>query len=126
MNVRYHTEDGVLVVTLVGELSKKDLLQIHSETSKHQREGGTQRVLVDARLARSCVSVAERFELTSSLRERFSQNTKHAVVYSPGKHDLSEVTFAQNVAFNRGTSLKMFTDIIEARAWLANTDSYRE
>ena len=119
MTVNYHTEQGILVVTLVGDLSQQDALRVQQEASKRQKEHGIRGILVDARLARSRMSTIDRFELLSSFQERFSSTTKHAVVYSPGNHDLSEVTFAENVAFNRGVRLKMFTDIDEARDWLS-------
>lgn len=121
MSVRYHTEEHILVVTLDGDLSKQDASRAHREASKRQKDDGIQGILVDARLARSQMSTAERFELLSSFQEMFSSITRHAVVYSPG-HDLSEVRFAENVAFNRGVCLKMFTDINDARSWLGSID----
>lgn len=122
MSVKYHTEGHILVVTLVGDLSKQDLMQSHREASERQKENGIRGILVDGRLARSRVSTAERFNLVCSLQEMYSLVTKHAVVYTPGHHDPEEATFAENVATNRGVRLKMFTDIGDARVWLEIAD----
>jgi len=122
MTVDYHTEKSILVITLVGDLLKQDALRVQREASKRQKENGTRGILIDARLARSRLSTIDRFEFYSSFQEVYSSGTKHAVVYSPGNHDLSEITFAENVTFNRGVCLKMFTDIDEARDWMGQKD----
>lgn len=105
-----------------GILDRESLWEYVSEMNTHIKKEKANLVLSDFREAVVPFSVAEIFHLPDE-HEKFNQATgviistiKRAMLFSDSNHEL--VQFFENVATNRGQSVKVFGDETEALAWL--------
>ncbi|OPY93252.1 MAG: hypothetical protein A4E73_00308 [Syntrophaceae bacterium PtaU1.Bin231] len=96
------------------EQSRKDLKDVLRGSK------GTRNVLVDMRKAALKVSTIDVHQFVASHRDELPADLRIAVLVD--SQDWSIAIFAENVAHNRGTSLRAFRDETRARAWLEMND----
>lgn len=118
MTVTFHLDNDILIMTLTGNWSLPDAVPTRAESAQLQRKHNIRSILVDVRKARIELSTLELFDFCASFQSTFLPGTRHAVLYSHEDHDLSDITFAENVSRNRGVIMKMFTDHNDALEWL--------
>lgn len=74
--------------------------------------------LVDLRQVRNAFSTMDHFNLISS-SVTHSEISRTAIAVIVGVSDFDDFRFAEDLAFNRGLYLRIFTDAGAAIAWLA-------
>jgi hypothetical protein len=116
-------QDQMLVVTLTGRVVGSDVEAAQTMAARVADERGLRKVLVDMRSADPRVGMMDIFDLHAALFGRFSLGTRHAVVFSPETYDPRNAKFGEDVAVNRGISVKTFTRIREATDWLDDGES---
>ncbi len=112
-------QDGdILVATVTGELDLKAYLSARDQVRKHLDTTHSRSVLFDIRATVLHLSTLDVFDAAASNPGVIPSGTRYAIVISPQAVSLSNVTFGETVAANRGALLRAFTDISQAREWL--------
>ena len=123
MAVSCREENGIMVMTFSGCVSKQEALSAREEASLRQMKDGVRAYLVDIRNAQIPISTTDLYDFFASLNAAFDFRTRHAVLYSPEKNDLADIAFGENMSVNRGIFLRVFSQKAEALAWLNNENS---
>ena len=120
MSAEIRVEDGIVVVAFRGAVTKDDTVEARAESAKLVVDQSAPRFFVDLREATLEMSVADIFAVNSSHADALPAGTRHAVVITPEMKSVGpeDVRFAETVAYNRGTELRIFADADEARRWL--------
>ncbi|HOU50371.1 MAG: anti-sigma factor antagonist [Smithella sp.] len=116
-------KDGVFEVTLVGELSESNVEKMQRDFSSIIKANGVQDMLVDIR------DLDGRFMVESAYRhiERIltdQPNVNIAIVDFPDNLDFA--SHFEKSTMQSGQSLKCFTDMDAARAWLKSNKEENE
>lgn len=111
-------EDGVVVIRPADMWTPAQARAQQAEAARILGANGIRSVLVDMRGIHHGFSTLDIHEFNTRHREAFPPGTRHAVVVSGATIPPADARFAENVAVNRGVSLKVFTDIDEALRWL--------
>ena len=109
------TNDGILEIILTGEFIASALEELQNNVSDIIEAKGAKNVLVDVRAFKGRASVVETY---ISVRRPLPirQKVNAAIVDLPENAEI--MSFLETTALNAGWSLKCFTDIDAARAWL--------
>ena len=121
MEWTFHTELCVdyLVATVVGDLDGKDYRDMRDMLREVLESSGVQKALLDIRQAVLHVTFMELYSMAASNPDVIPRGTKYAILYSEKTVSPAEVKFGEDVATNRGASLKVFSIKEEAERWLA-------
>lgn len=117
------TDEGGRYVRLEfdGRVTISDLEQSRKVLKDVLREsGGTRKVLVDMRKASLSVSTIDVHQFVASHRNELPAHVLIAVLVQ--SKDWSIAIFAENVAHNRSTSMRVFREEVHARAWLGTSE----
>jgi hypothetical protein len=113
-------QDGdILVATVTGELDLKAYLSARDQIRKHLDATHSRSVLFDIRATVLHLSTLDVFDAASSNPGVIPGGTRYAIVFSPQGVPASNISFGETVASNRGAMLRAFSDISQARQWLA-------
>jgi hypothetical protein len=124
IQVRAQPYPKYLKITLTGEFNAAEIPETADRflelCGQHQKEN----VLADVFALQGNPSFLERFTLatvfaTKYIRARMTHQVPPCLFAVVGNHPMvDERKFEENVAKNRGTPVKTFTDLKEALAWL--------
>jgi len=114
----FRVEEGILVVTLTGEMTDAENCEARRACAELCRQQDVSRMLIDLRGAVIRSSLLDTYLFVTSLAEGFPPDTLYAVLFSPETHDPDRARFSEDVAAKRGIRVKMFTREDEAREWL--------
>lgn len=109
--------EGIIEIVITGELTKNTINRLHAEVIAIIRENNAKAVLCDVRSANGPHEIIEAYFRVRSI----PQDVKilpSAVVDRP--ENLDYQSFYETTAANIGQSMKWFTDMESARAWLKN------
>ena len=111
----FSVNDGIVEIVLTGELNKHAIDMVHAEVIKILKENNAKAALADVRYAKGPQDITSAFFRVRNfpLEYRF---WPLAIVDRPVNEEFK--SFYMTTAANVGQSLKWFTDIDEARAWL--------
>ncbi len=107
--------EGIVEIVITGELTKDTLDRLHAEVITIVRENNAKAVLCDVRSAKGPNEIVEAYFRARSI----PQDVKilpSAVVDRSANWDYK--SFYETTSANAGHSMKWFTDIESARAWL--------
>jgi hypothetical protein len=114
-------EGNLLHVKALGTRTFENVVSIIKDILQTCAEQGTHKVLVDVRALEGRLSIADAFEIPTSI---FPQMRDRTILQKGAIVDLKEFEkgykFFENVAVNRGFNIRIFPDIDEAIAWLKN------
>jgi hypothetical protein len=117
MDFTLELRDGVLRVTVMGQVSLNNAVEIFQESVDAAVERGTKLILVDCSAVTGDLSVLQSYEIGRRSAEYALQKSKAlkvAVVGTPPVID----EFAALVASNRGVTTETFSDTSNAVDWL--------
>jgi hypothetical protein len=120
MDFTIEPRNGLVLVTVTGQISLNDSVEIFQKTFDAAIELGTNLILIDCTAMTSVLSGLERYHLGSISAEYVLQRSngsidlKVAVVGTPPVID----GFAALVASNRGVTTETFSDTSNAVEWL--------
>lgn len=100
-----------------GVADAAEILRAQAEAVEALTARRWSRFLVDLRQVENAYSTMDHFNLVSSSAAR-SEIIRSAIAIVVDPVDLDDFRFAEDVAFNRGLRLKVFTDAGGAAAWL--------
>ena len=109
--------DGIVRASVSGVFSLDNAKAFFNEMLRRAREEGINRILIDARGLTTEMPTIERYEFGGHMVEQGAHAFKIAFVGTDDQvwHD----RFLETVSVNRGLNAKSFTEIDEARDWLA-------
>jgi len=110
-------EWGVLEVVSTGDLELAEMELERSEVGEMMQKNGFRKILVDDTAITSLPSSVELYQFGSTFWQS-ALPAKIIIAHVVHKDVLSEMEFLENVAVNRGTNIKTFTDHDEAFNWL--------
>ena len=103
-------------LVMSGSMTRDDYERSSVQLSSVLEENGRKRLLVDTRQRTSELSTTGDYDFTKQLPSRFPPGTRLAILFAPDK--VQNLNFVQTVARNRGLSLMLFDDDVEAVGWL--------
>lgn len=106
--------DGILEVVFTGEVTKNSVEKLAIDGASIIIGKGSKNVMVDIRSLKGRLGIMDTYSFVRTPYEKPMVNC--AVVDIPENSEYIE--FLENTAVNAGLSLKCFTDIDAARAWL--------
>jgi hypothetical protein len=107
--------DGILEVIMTGELIKNEYDKMSNEVIALTNSTGAKNMLVDIRTLKGRLSIAETYERVRNYPPHMYK-THIAMVDVLENADYQK--FHETTGLNAGMTLKFFTDIDAARAWL--------
>ena len=110
-------EWGVIEVISRGDLDLAEMELERTKVGKMMQKNGFRKILVDDRAITSLPSSVELYQFGSTFWQS-ELPAKVIVAHVVHKDVLSEMEFLENVAVNRGTNVKTFTDYDDAFTWL--------
>ena len=110
-------ETGYLHARFMGTHSPENLLRFLEETHEEGIRSGHTALLLEIISEGGSLGFSNLYRVIS---QRSSAGTKfRKIAYVDlSDRDPSGMTFAENVAANRGVNIRLFRDLNEARAWL--------
>lgn len=115
------TEDGLLVVTAAGrDDNLQEVIDYGRAVMDLAAQAGQTHVLCDERNLVYTLDTVDTFHLAKNIAEHAPSVTRLAIVCRP--QDFEDGKFWETVAVNRGLHARVFTDVLKARAWLANVE----
>lgn len=120
MGIHYSAKvDGdVLVVTATGfDESADEVRQYGLWVIGEGKRTGVARILCDERELEYRLSTLDTYATAAFIAAEAPRLARVAIVCSPRSMD--DARFFENVAVNRGLTVRAFEDIAEARAWVA-------
>ena len=110
-------EDGNYVrLTLERVLTRKDHEEFRVKALTALTDTGWTKVLIDATRADPKMSVFDDYEYTSDHQSHLPPKLRTAIIYRAEEE--KKFKFIENVAFNRGVGIRIFTGENQALAWL--------
>lgn len=122
MSIELKWEGDLLIVTVSGTWTKSDHLQSREKVRSIFNEIRITNILYDIRKTTIPISLLELFEFASSNSIFFPRGICQAIVFSPTTFSCSNARFAETVACNRGSIMKWFNNINDAKKWCAKFD----
>jgi len=107
--------EGIVEIAITGELTSSALQSLHAEVIAIIRAQNAKAVLCDVRALKGPQDISEAYYRARSIPVDIKRLSA-AVVEQP--NDVAYQSFHETTAANIGMSLKWFTDIDAARAWL--------
>lgn len=121
-SVTYDAADELILIVLIGPVDMPLIESLRLQVMQLVAEHACPYMLVDARDAQSAMSVAEIFQqpqrTADDLAEIGLEKTRFCRAYVVGP-DRDDLQFYEMVAANRGHCVKVFSNIADAKAWLA-------
>ncbi len=105
--------DGILEIIITGELKESSINKIYNKVDNIIKANGVVKAIWDFRAFKGRVDKTEFYRLVRNHPSVFYE-IQAAIV------DLPENTDYETAARNAGLSIKWFTDIDTARAWIKN------
>jgi len=119
MDHEVEKRDRVVRVIPEGPMRLVTIRQLSAAAIAAAPPGRPRKFLSEDRNMLPELSTVELFDLPSILeRLGLERSDRIAVVYSPDSPKRSDFEFFENVAYNRGYAVKLFTDPDKARDWL--------
>lgn len=109
-----------ILAALKGEVDKDEYLAARQRVVAEVGKAGSSGILLDLRQARLKISTLDVFAVASTTASVIPPGTKYAIVVSAETLESNDVKFGENVATNRGASLRVFEDEASARSWLSH------
>ena len=106
--------DNIIEVVYAGILTRQDIESTRTKFQGILAEKSIDSIFVDMTRLESAPSIFDIFEIISSI----PAGLKIAMLITPSSPIIREVTFAETVGRNRGTTIKICLDQNEARQWL--------
>ena len=120
----WHREQGFLHFRITGENSPENVRSYMAEARTIAVQQGCPRVLIEENLSGEGLGLLDIYTLVArGAAEGLSGVSWMAFVDSNPQHDPARMSFAENVAVNRGLNVRVFRDVESARAWLAERAS---
>ncbi len=117
INVTFKIKDDILFVTASGK--DDSLEEVEEYGMKVLGQGilsNCRKILCNEIDLEYNISVIDTYESAKFISENAPKICKVALVCNP--KNLSDAKFWETVSFNRGLTVKVFTDISEAESWL--------
>ncbi len=109
-----------IVVRHAGKLSVPEVEASRQEVAELARERGLFLILLDlSQAAPSSLTTSEIFALCSTQWNVLPGGMAIAVVYGPGQFSDEDARLAETVSWNRGVTLRPFSDLEAAHRWLS-------
>jgi len=119
-HVAYDPQCDCLIGEFIGSIDHEKLEEYALEVAEAAKEHGCRRILNDLRKAEVRFSTTEIIEIPGFLETTgIDRSWKRAVVVS---QSLEDYRFYETTALNRGYTVKIFTDLTEARDWLTQEE----
>jgi hypothetical protein len=116
---KYHlsmsVRDGIVEIVATGEITKNDLDALRAEVLKSVRENNAKAILWDSRAAKGPKDITGAYYRARSVPSD-ARILPCAIVELRENKDFQ--SFYETTAYNAGQSMKYFSDIESARAWL--------
>jgi hypothetical protein len=106
--------NNIIEIVYAGILTRKDIESTRTKFQEILAEKSIDSIFVDITRLESTPSIFDIFEIISSI----PAGLKIAMLITPSSPIIREVTFAETVGRNRGTTIKICLDRNEARQWL--------
>ena len=117
--IDYLKEDDIVVVNTSGIITWEDNKQMSRKALAASIRHGTNRVLVDHRAIQPNLSVLQIDNLPGMFREiGIGPECRVAVLFDPASPRSSNFTFFQHVSIIASLQCRVFSELVEALAWL--------
>ena len=103
-------------VVFSGRVTEEQHYEARDDANIALSEAGWNRLLVDATEIDAEMTVVEDYQFTKDHPFSLPPTVRMAILHRPDEEE--RFRFIENVAKNRGSNLKIFTDQAEAIAWL--------
>lgn len=113
--INLSSDSAYICLTHTGETPFSEYEDGRNEAIASMQSHGLFKLLVDVRNVTSSLSLLEHFEFTSSHVEHLPRGVRTAILMRP---DAADTRFIENVAVNRGITIRLFTDKRKAVEWL--------
>jgi hypothetical protein len=111
-------EDNLILITIRGEITSGDILQVHAKLHELARDLGIKRILIDLRKCRNIDSEIHKYGLSYTfLTERRNADRTSKVAIVVDKDDNSH-NFIGALERNAGLRVVLFRDMDEAESYL--------
>ncbi len=107
--------EAILEIIFTGELTRDLHDKIVNDVFAAITENNTKRVLIDISVLKGRFGIADTYHRVRSFPSHI-YNMRFAMVNVHGQNEIEQ--FQETTAINAGISVKWFTDINAARAWL--------
>ena len=121
--VIYNSELHIIESKLQGKMTLGEVEEIITKTAKVAKEKDCRFILNDFREVSRKLPLWQIYELPDRIRTIFTSFGTNVWLYKRANvvaNDWDEYIFHENVMVNRGQKEKAFTDIDEAKKWLAD------
>jgi hypothetical protein len=121
--VIYNSELDIVESKLQGNMTLGEVEEIITKTAKVAKEKDCRFILNDFREVSRKLPLWQIYELPDRIRTIFTSFGTNVWLYKRANvvaNDWDEYIFHENVMVNRGQKEKAFTDIDEAKKWLAD------
>lgn len=112
--VRVHEDEGIIEVVSSGILTRQDMESTKAKIQKILVEKGFRRVLIDTTRIQSDPDTFNIFDAWKN----HSKDFRIAILATESSPIIKDILFTENVAVNRGQTVKVFWDREKARRWL--------
>ncbi len=116
--VLFDVNTNYLCLKLTGDQTYDDMVKARDAVKESLLVNNLKRVLVDTTGLISSMGQVDDYKFASGLQETFNFTTKIAFLILPDFFE--KYKFIENVAYNRGINLKVFTDKSEAIKWISS------
>lgn len=111
-------KDGYLHVRVQGDNTQVVVRRYIQEMNRTSQEEGCPYVLLEENLEGPRLSVGDVFAIITEEGERARGIVKHIAFVDVNSSSLQTMKFAETVAYNRGISIAMFSNVADAEKWL--------
>ena len=116
-DVRYDAETETIVLKVTGDVEVEAVKQAAPAVTALIREHRCRRMLTDMRGAAFRLDTFQIYRMPETMAQAGIGSLRRAMVFS---RDLEDAKFYETVTANRAQFMKVFTDMDEARRWLAS------
>ena len=123
MAVETTVENGLLVVTVTERWTKEKATAVQAEAARLLAGKPVRGMLIDVRAGRLDGSTLDAFDVITAHLQQLPTALRIAGVLSAEDAVLPTARFAENVAYNRGIPLRVFTEVQSAKDWLLERET---
>ena len=117
-DISFEPMGDYLLVRITGTYSLDRVKHYTTDIVAACKKHNCNRVLVDMRMQAGDISISDQFEMGTHMSEIWPARTTLAIVDSP--HRIPSDDFFEKVVANRGVPSKVFTNLEDAKGWLAS------
>ena len=113
--IKILAEERTIELIRYGVVTPSEVAEAINKVDDISKEKGYKRLIVDAREITEGPGTSDIYQLVS----QFPRRVAHAVIIKQRQVETTDLSFAENVAVNRGIFFKLFFNHEDARKWLS-------